>query len=420
MSTARSITADAVALLLRLEARRGVDGLRHPRVGAWAATLLPLALVVAGLWSAGEAARPDAADGQGRILLGALASIAPALGAYPILFRPADDGLLRRLGVPAQASFVLRALRLAALAFLAFAVMLVPYLATGADLVLPAVTAGGAALAAWGVSLLSHARAARLLGIPARKPGISARLMGPDGDLVATAPLVYAPLLPLVVGVVAGRFASAGMAGEVAWRLPVVLLTATGCAALAARWFAIALPRFAPRATEMAFAPAPGAGETGLVIGRGLAAVLPRRAGAVRARDAAVVERRFRWAGRAAWTVAVVAVLALLRAGASAEVRGWVAAAAGLVLAAQSVAVIALGRLERGGPRWIDRASGIRLRDRLLGRWALGFGMSLALVLPLALVWGLTVPTSPGWPWMAAAAATAAIASAASLAAAGR
>jgi hypothetical protein len=86
----------------------------------------------------------------------------------------------------------------------------------------------------------------------------------------------------------------------------------------------------------------------------------------------------------------------------------------------QGVAVVALGRLERGGLRWIDRTLGLGWRDRLLGRWALGFGLALGLVLPVGITWELRSDGAPAWLWLAAAAATAAVAAAASLAAAGR
>jgi hypothetical protein len=97
-----------------------------------------------------------------------------------------------------------------------------------------------------------------------------------------------------------------------------------------------------------------------------------------------------------------------------------VAFAGALVLAMQAMAVIGLGRMERGGRRWLDRATGLGAGDRLLGRWAAAFGMALGLVIPVGIVWGLIVPGSTGWLWPAAAAGSAAVATAASLAAAGR
>ncbi|HEX8393474.1 MAG TPA: hypothetical protein VF665_14115, partial [Longimicrobium sp.] len=117
---------------------------------------------------------------------------------------------------------------------------------------------------------------------------------------------------------------------------------------------------------------------------------------------------------------AVVCVLALLRAGERVEVQGWVAAAGALVLGMHGAAIIALGRLERAGARWMDRAAGLRARDRLAGRWAAAFGMALPLSASVGIVWGMIVPDSSGWMWPAASAAAAVLAAGASLAAAGR
>ena len=89
-------------------------------------------------------------------------------------------------------------------------------------------------------------------------------------------------------------------------------------------------------------------------------------------------------------------------------------------MAAQMMAVIALGRSERGRVRWIDRATGLGTADRLLGRWASAFGLALGVALPVALVWSFTVPAPPAWWWLAGAALAAAVASAASVMAAGR
>jgi hypothetical protein len=159
-------------------------------------------------------------------------------------------------------------------------------------------------------------------------------------------------------------------------------------------------------AAEMAFAPAPGVGETGLVLDRGLPSLLPRRVGAVRARDAAVVSRRFRWAVRGVVPLAVLGVLALLRAGDDGRVRAWVVGAAGLLLLAQMIAVVRLGRIERAGPRWLDRTLGIGSFDRMAGRWTAGVGMAIGFVVPIALTWWMVVPDATPWPWIGAAAAT--------------
>lgn len=404
-----------VRLLLRLDGSRALRALRDPRPGVWAGFLLPLGLLAGALWAAGPRFRPDLADPQGRVLLGVAAAALPALGAYGVLFRSADEGLLRSLGVPPEARFGRGALRLLALALAGAAAMLLPWVAGDAPLARPAATALGGATAAWGASLWALARAAGQVAARGYRTRGLGRAIAFDPALAGSAPLVFAPLLPLVAGAGAAAWAGGNPAGFAA----AVGVGALG-AGLGVRPYARALPRFAPRAAEMAFAPAAEAGERGLVIGRGLARVLPRRAGAVRARDAAVVGRRFRWAGRGVAPVAVVSVLALLRAGDDPAVRGWVAAAAAGVLAAQVAATVALGRLERRGPRWIDRAQGIGSGDRFLGRWALAFGLALGVTVPLGLVWGLGPAGTSGWLWIAAAALSATTAAAASLAAAGR
>lgn len=410
---------DARALLLGLEARRLADPFRHPRAGAWIGVALPAVLGVAALWMGADSIRPDPRDADGALGLGLLISGPIAFWAYPILFRPGDDALLRRLGIPARASFWLRALRLAALSLLVVLLALVPYAATGtlgARSVALALTAG---LVGWGMSLSALSGAARRVALPGRGLEPTSRLMGPDPELVRAGPLVWAPLKPVVVAALATRLVLVSALPVAAW-VALFALAAGALARTGARRFEGAAPRFSPRAAEMAYAPPPDAGDAGLVIGRGLARVLPPRAGAVRARDAAVAGRRFRWAGRVAWPVSIVCVLALLRAGERVEVQGWVAFAGAVVLAMQATAVIGLGRMEREGRRWLDRAAGLGTGDRLLGRWAAAFGMALALVIPVGIAWGWIVPGSTGWLWPAAAAGSAAVASAASLAAAGR
>ena len=408
-----------LALLLRLEARRLSDAFRNPRAGTWIAVLLPAALVVGGLWAAGESARPDLARGDGKILLGLMAAAPVAFQAYPTLFRPADDGFLRRLGIPPRAAFALRAIRLLVLALAVVLVLQIPFAATGESVGRSMAIALGGGIVAWAVSLWSHARAGEMTVDPRHRPGLLAMTMAVDRELVAAAPLVFAPITPLV----AGGFAALAVgfdAGSMAIGLAILVAISIPIVLVARRRFERAYPRFAPHTGELAYTPPPGAGETALVIDRGLARLLPRRAAAVRARDAVVVDRRFRWAGRAVWPVAAFSALALVRAGTDPAVRGWVATACALVLVLQGAAVIALGRGERGRQRWIDRANGLTLMDRLIGRWAAAFGLALGLVIPVALVWGFAVPTSPGWWWMAAAAAVAALSSAASVAAAGR
>jgi hypothetical protein len=402
-----------------LEARRIADPFRHPRPGAWVGVGLPAALGIAALWLGAESVRPDAADGDGAIALGLLVAAPIAFWAYPILFRPADDALLRRLGIPARASYWLRAMRLGALALLILLLLMIPYIATRSLGATPLEVAGAAALAAWGMALSSLSGAAARIANPGRRIELTSMMMGPDRELIRAGPLVWAPLPAVIVGAFAARIALAGGMPPVGWTAAFVVLAA-GLAMVGARRFERAAPRFSPQAAEMAYAPAPDAGDAGLVIGRGLARVLPARAGAVRARDAAVVARRFRWAGRVAWPVAVVCVLAILRAGERPAVQGWVAGAGAVVLAMQAAAVIGLGRMERGGRRWLDRAAGLATADRLLGRWAAAFGMALALVIPVGITWALILGAGDAWIWLAAAAGSALVASAASLAAAGR
>jgi hypothetical protein len=406
-------------LLLRLEARRLSDALRSPRAGTWIAVLLPAALVVGGLWAAGEAARPDVSTGDGRILLGLIVSAPVAFQAYPVLFRPDDDAFLRRLGIPPRAGFQLRALRLLVLMLLVVLLLMIPFAATGAEIATPLGIALGAGVAAWAVSLWSLPRAAERTVDPKFRPGFLATTMAFDRELVAAGPLVFAPLLPVAAGAAASIVLGAE-AGVMAVRPLLVIALSIPFVLLGMRAFERGMPRFAPHVGELAYAPPPDAGDSALVIGRGLAALLPRRAQAVRARDAVVVDRRFRWAGRLAFPVAAFSVLALLRAGDDAAVRGWVAVACALALLLQGGAVIAVGRMERGRLRWIDRAHGLSVIDRMIGRWAAALGLALWLVVPVSLVWSFTVPTSPAWWWLAAAGGGAALASAASVAAGGR
>jgi len=404
-----------LALLLRLDAQRLADAVRRPRVGVWAGVALPAALVVGGVWLAGDALRPDVSTGDGQILLGLLVSAPIAFQAYPILFRPEDDSLLRRLGIPPAALFAHRALRLLLAALAVMGLFLLPFVRTAQPMGAPlAMLAAGAAVA-WASSLATTSGAAARMADGKRSP--IRGLLGPDAGLSAAASLVWAPLPPLVAGALAARVA---LGPNVPVRMGVIALLVALWVALGARRFARALPRFAPLSGELAYAPPPTADASELVIGRGLPALLPRGAGAVRARDAVVVSRRFRWAGRLAAPVGIIAALALLRAGGDPEVRRWVAAACTGVLVMQSAAVIALGRAERTRLRWIDRAVGLRTADRLLGRWAVGFGLSMGVVIPVAFVWSFAVDTSPAWPWVAGAALGALAAAGASLAAAGR
>lgn len=405
-------------LLVRLEGRRLSDAFRQPRPAVWVGILLPAALAAGGLWAAGADARPDVSTGDGVILLGLLATIPITLQAYPVLFRPADDAFLRRLGIPARALFGVRALRLLALALGVVLALMIPFVATRRPLLPPLAVGLAAAAVAWAASLLSQARAAERIASGAR-PSPAARAIPYDPELAAAGALVFAPLWPLIAGAAAARFVAEPRVA-MPLRIGAVIAVSAGMLPLAARSFARALPRFAPHAGELAYAPPPDASGGELVVGRGVARLLPRRAQAVRARDAVVVGRRYRWAQRTAWPVAIVSALVMLRAGANPAVRVWVTLACGLLLAAQGAAVVALGRSERGRTRWLDRALGLRPADRLMGRWATAFGLALAVALPLALGWWIGVPGGGGWTWLAAGALAALVASTASVAAAGR
>jgi len=411
---------EPVHLLLRLELRRLADAFRHPRPAAWLAVVLPVALAAGALWTAADSVRPDVSTGDGVVLLGLLVAVPVGIQAYPILFRPADDAFLRRLGISTDALFGVRALRLLAFAVALSLGLMLPYVATGENAGRPLAVALAAGVATWAASLVAQGRAAADT-VSGRKPSLMSQALGQgyDYELIAAGPLVYAPIWPAVAGA-----AAAGFAGSGVWPMPLRLaLILAGSAALVplgARAFARALPRFAPHAGELAYAPPPDASGGELVLGRGIASVLPRRAQAVRARDAVVIGRRYRWASRLAWPVAVVGALAVLRAGGSPGVRAWVTLACGAMLAAQAAAIVALGRSERGRTRWTDRTAGIRPAARFAGRWAAAFGLVLIVAMPMAAGWWIRGDGGAGWAWIAAAGVTALAAAGSSLAAAGR
>ena len=81
----------------------------------------------------------------------------------------------------------------------------------------------------------------------------------------------------------------------------------------------------------------------------------------------------------------------------------------------QSGAVVGLGLLERSGPRWIDRSAGARWRERFLGRWAYSWGLSLWLLVPVALPWAWWSGAPGAWAWPLLGALSAAVATTASL-----
>jgi hypothetical protein len=404
----------SLGLLLRLDARRAADALRRPRLTFWIGTVLPAALLPAAAWTAGAGLRPELHTGDGRFLLGTLVSAPIAFQAYPILFRPADDPLLRRLGIAPATLYRHRALRLLMLTLGVAAVLLLPFVRAGVDI---GNAAGHLALAggvAWGAGLYFTARGAAMTIRPDRRPsGPLVSLIAWDRELAANAPLVYAPIAPVVIASFAARLA------PVPGTAPLLVAAAAVFAWVGAGHFRRALPRFAPHALEMAWAPEPGDRAGELVTGRGLPGMLPRGAQLALARDRLVADRRHRWAARAMPVVGGVGALALLRSGDSPESRRWVALLAVAALASLGAVVLALGRAERGRTRWMDRALGVRVRDRLLGRGWFTFSRALAVTLPIGLAWAAVAP-SAAWPWWAASAAGASLAAGFSIAAAGR
>ncbi len=404
--------------LLRLDRRRLAAQLRHPAAGPLLALLLPLVLLVGILWAVGRTASPSVADAES----------APAAGAAGVgagrLPRLRNHSSARRTSrcsggsaFPPGALYAERLIRFLLVALATAAVAMVPFLAAGTPPGRPAAVAIAAAVAAWGSGALAASGAARSLAAPGpRRPGLLAIGIW-DAEVRGIAPLLYAPLVPFMVGTVAATFvgASAGIAGG---RLLLVSIMAIGMALLGRRSHAAALPRFAPQALEMSFEPAPsGVGE--MSVGRGAGRLLPRGAAAVWVRDSLMVSRRFAWAPRLVWPVVIISFIGLARWGADPATRGWVAAAALLALLTQAIAAIALGRLERGGARWIDRSLGLTPARRLLGRWAWGFGASLWLTIPLSLSWAWWAGVGPAWAWVAAGAGTAAAGAVGSLTAAG-
>lgn len=408
----------ALGLLLALDRRRLRAAARTSPLGAWIGVGAPVLLAAGALWAAGESAAPAVEDASGAAAMGLLLGAPPALVGYGILFRGDDAGLLRRLGLPPRALFLERAGRLLMLQAGIAALLLLPFASAGRPLAEPLAVVVGAGIAAWaaGVASLAGAAAAMARHRPGASWGILSAGMW-DRDLRAAAPLVHAPLLPMLTGFGAGAAVGAGEGAGWARAAGLVLLAALLVSRAANRYRA-ALPRFGPQALEMSFTPAAEADATGLRVGGGIARLLPRRSAAVWARDARVGGRRYAWAGRMVWPVAVVAFFALARWGRQPDTRTWVAAAAVSVWLAQAGAVVALGRLERPRLRGLDRAAGIAPLERLLGRWAWAWGLGLWLAIPLALAWSFWA-TGPGWMWLAVAGSVAAVAALASTAAAG-
>ena len=400
--------------LIAWDARRALRTVVRAGPLAWFAGLAAL-IGAAGLL---RALTPPEIQGAGAAARWGFVVAAPvAFFAYGVLLRPGDAWLLRHFGIPAGAILGRQAFRLGSLAAATVFAALVLFLdRQGWERSLALTVAAGAAAA--GSVLFAYARAAQAVGGGTGRRGLLGRMIAWDRELAAAAPLVYAPVVPLIAGVVAAAWVGSRPGAE--WgRVLIAGLIACGAGISATGAYTRTLSRWMPVLAEMAFAPPPPVGAGALVTDRGVARLLPRSVAALWARDAAVVARRFRWAARLSWPVAGVGVLALARAADNAAVRGWVAVFALLAVAAQLGAVIALGRHEHGARRWLDRSLGVTWAQRLLGRWMLGVGLTTWLVLPLAIAWGLAVPGASGWPWVLAAVGAAAGAALGSIALAG-
>lgn len=410
------MTGEALRLLVGLDLRRLRSSIRHPAPRPIAGAAIPLLLAAGLLWAMGRVGRPAVVGAGDAVLLAMLVAGPIAYLAYGALFRAPDAPLLRRLGVAPRAVYAERAgrhlLQAAGVATLA----LVPFVAAGTPLGPPATVAVAAGLAAWGVGAACTAAAA--LAISRHTPGAGwGCLMAGirDREMIGAAPLAYAPIPGFLAGALAGGAVGA-TSGWAALAVPPLALLAAGAGAA---WYEAALPRFGPLALEMAFSPTadPRGGE--LRVGRGLARLLPRAVRAVQARDAVVVARRFPWAARMAWPVTVGGAFALGRWGTDPAFRTWVAGAVAMVLLAQAVAGIGVGRVEARGPRWVDRSVGAGRAARLAGRWAWGWGLSLWMTVPIALAWGWWTGAGHGWGWLLAGGATAGAGALASTLAAG-
>lgn len=398
-------------VLLWLDFQRIASGLRRPTLSGAIGWLLPLAVLGSALWLLGDLGLPATDDAEAGVALGLLVSGAISFLAYGALFSTSDQHFLRELGVSGRALFLERSLRLVAAAFGIAIALTIPYLAAGAPAMRPFGIAFASGSMSAGVASLAYAWAGR--SMVRRQPGRLLRL-GMDTELGRAAHLVYAPLLPFLVGAVYGGVA--GGANGVPW-LPMIvgIIAALGLCGISASRFAQVAPRFMPKVGEMAYAPQPREGGEEITVGRGLSGLLPRKAAAVWVRDAILAGRRFTWASRVTWPVAVVSGVALARWGSSPATQAWVIAAVGVALLVQSAAVIGMGALERDGPRWLDRLAGVRWHDRMLGRWAWAWGHSLWLLIPVGLAWTWWSGQGPAWSWPIAGAIVAAVATTASL-----
>lgn len=399
--------------LVELDGRRLTGILRAPSTGFVLGTAMPVLLIGSGLIALGRVgvfATRGAADG---LTMGLLVAGVVAFLAYGTLFGASDDLFLRRVGVDPAAHLGERGLRLMLVGAAIVAGVALPNVAGGGAVLDAVLIATPAAAIAAGAATLTYAWAARSseLGGGAF---LSAGMRRFDPELARAAPLVYAPLLPFLAGSAAGAVTGAFPADR--FLIAVVALALALAMVLAApSIFVPAAGRFLPRVAEMSYVPLPDEGGVRFEVGRGLSALLPRRAAAVWVRDATVAGRRYGWASRVSWPVAGVALIALARWGDSSTTHVWVIAAVGLALLIQAAAIIALGRMERAGPGWIDRSAGVRSSERALGRWAWGWGLSLWLLVPVALAWHWWSGVGGAWIWPLAGAGTAAFATAAGL-----
>jgi hypothetical protein len=400
-------------LLFRLDATRLTSLVRRPTASTLVAGAIPFIAVFGGLWIVGRTASGAAEGLATGATLGIFVSAGVAFLAYGVLFGGSDDGFLRRLGADSRALLVERALRLAAIAAVIIVGLLVPVVSAGAAVGPPAVVALGAGLAAIGVAVVAMVWSGRAT-IERSATAFGAGIRQFDPGLARAGALVYAPLVPFLAGSALGFWFGSASPWALLLLAPLALFTA-GVVLRAAEMFASIAPRLIPYTREISYSPPPEGGES-FHVGRGLSALLPRRAAAVWVRDATVAGRRFTWAGRVTWPVGIVAIATLARWGEDPVTRLWVVVAVGAALVVQGAAIIGLGRLERSGTRWFDRAGGLRGWERFLGRWTWGWGLSLWLLVPTALAWYWWSGVSGAWLWPIAGAVSAAIAVTASLA----
>lgn len=399
--------------LLRLDRQRLLNGFGSPTPGIIVATLIPVLVVVTALWGLGRIGGLSIAGAYGGVTLGMLISGPVAFLAYGILFGGRDDVFLRQIGIHPGALFIHRSIRLVAAGLAIAASLIIPFVAGGEPIAPVAAIGFPVAVFTAGAATFTFARAARsTVGMGDSWMGAGIRQFDPD--LAKAGPLVYAPLLPFIGGAALGAAVGAGV-GPVWMKVAASIAIAALAVLGGVRAFASAAPRFVPHAREMSYVPPPEGGGESFRVGRGLSALLPRRAAAVWVRDATVAGRRFTWASRVTWPVAIASIAALARWGADPAARAWVIAAVGTALLVQAAAVIGLGAVERRRVRWVDRSAGLRWWERFLGRWAWAWGLSLWLLVPVGLAWAWWSGVGSAWVWPLAGAAAMTVAVAVSL-----